>query len=61
MNTDQITGILRAVLAAIGGWAIGKGYIDNGTATMLSGVAVTIGTALWSAWTNKPGTVIPTK
>ena len=49
---DQITGVIRAVLAAVGGWAVGKGYIDNTTATTAGGAILTLGMAAWSVYTN---------
>ena len=59
MNGEQIGGIVRALLAAGSGWAVGHGYVDNNTALAVSGGIVTIVTAVWSYWTNRPGTVIP--
>lgn len=59
MNADQIGGIIRAVAAAIGGYFVGKGMIDASTVTTLTGLAATVGVAIWSAITNKPGTTIP--
>ncbi len=59
MNGDQIGGIIRAIVAAVGGYFVGKGLIDASTATALAGAAATIGVAIWSAVTNKPGTTIP--
>ena len=61
MNSDQVGGLLRAVFAAVGGWAVGKGYVDGATATAVAGGLVTIGVAVWSFYTNKPGTTIPAK
>ena len=51
MNS-QITGVIRAILAAAGGWAVGKGYIDNGTATAVGGAIMTLGAAGWSIYSN---------
>ena len=48
MSWDQVLGILRAVLAAVGGWAVGKGYIDDATATSLGGAVIVIASAVWS-------------
>lgn len=59
MTADQITGILRAILTAIGGYLVGKGIVDQTTATSLIGAAVTIGGALWSLWSNRPKTIVP--
>lgn len=61
MNTDQVGGLVRAIVAAVGGYFVGKGFLDASTVTMISGVAVTVATAVWSWYTNKPGTVIPVK
>ena len=61
MNAEQIGGIVRALLAAVSGWAVGHGYLDNNTALAVSGGLVTIATAAWSYYTNRPGTVIPHK
>ena len=58
MNADQIGGIIRAVLAALGGVVIGKGWVDSATFTLLSGAVVTIATALWSMYSNRSGKVI---
>lgn len=58
MNSDQIGGIVRTVLAAAGGYVIAKGWLDAATFTAISGAVVTIAVALWSWRTNKPGTVI---
>ena len=60
MNSDQIGGILRALLAAGGGYAAAKG-MDGGTYGLITGAVVTIVTAVWSWYTNKPGTSIPPK
>ena len=57
-NSEQLGGILRAILAAAGGSLVAKGVVDAGTATAVSGALVTILTAGWSWYTNKPGTVI---
>jgi hypothetical protein len=61
MNSDQIGGLIRAILSAVGGYFVGKGLIDASTMTTIVGGIATVGVALWSLWTNKPGTVIETK
>ena len=58
MNSDQITGILRAVLAAIGGLVAAKGWTDGGTWTIVSGAIVTLLTTGWSIYSNRSGKVI---
>ena len=47
-TSDQFLGVLRALLAAAGGWAVGKGYIDSDTATAVSGAIVTLAIAGWT-------------
>jgi len=52
MSTDAIQGIVRAVLAAVGGFIVGKGWIDADTWTQVGGAALTILTAIWSVLHN---------
>mgnify|MGYP003350585532 FL=1 len=54
MTSDQVAGILRAVLAAAAGYVAGKGLITAGVADQLVGAGVTIGVAIWSAFSKKP-------
>lgn len=53
MNQEQISGIIRAVLAAAAGYLAGKGVIDAGLADQLVGAGVTIGVAIWSVMSKK--------
>ena len=53
MNKDQVGGIIRAVLAALAGYAAGKGIISSDMASELVGAGVTIGVAVWSVISNK--------
>jgi hypothetical protein len=48
MNKDEIYGVVRAVLAAVGGFAAGQGYVDSETAMTVAGAAATIIAAVWS-------------
>lgn len=59
MTADQITGIIRAILTAAGGYFVARGTIDQGTATAVVGAAVTIVAAIWSLWSNRPKTIVP--
>jgi hypothetical protein len=54
MTQDQVSGILRAVLAAAAGYLAGKGLINAGVADQLVGAGVTIGVAIWSVFSKKP-------
>lgn len=59
MTADQVTGIIRAILTAVGGYFVARGTIDQGTATAIVGAAVTIAAAVWSLWSNRPKTIVP--
>lgn len=48
MNIEMLWGVLRAILAALGGVAVSKGYIDNDTLTAVLGAIGTIVIAIWS-------------
>ena len=58
MNNDQITGIIRAVLAAGGGLLVQRGYVDNQTMTTIIGAILAMGAAAWSVHNNQTGKVI---
>ena len=58
MNSDQITGIIRAILAAGGGYLVGKGYLDDATLNTIIGAVLTLGTAVWSVVNNRGGKTI---
>ncbi len=53
MNGEQIAGIVRALVAAAGGYFVGQGYIDAETATTVGGAIVTLAVAAWSVWSKK--------
>ncbi|MET4315882.1 hypothetical protein [Bradyrhizobium sp. RT4b] len=54
MTSDQVMGVIRAILAAIGGFILAKGWVSAETWTWIAGGIVTIGGALWSLWSNRP-------
>lgn len=54
MNGEQIGGIVRAVVAAIGGYFVGKGITDAATVTTISGAVATLAVAVWSVISKKP-------
>ena len=53
MNGEQIAGIVRAVVSAIGGYLIGKGIVDADTVAQVSGATATIVVAVWSVASKK--------
>jgi hypothetical protein len=48
MKSDEIGGVVRALISALGGYLVGKGLIDSATATTIGGAAATIIVAVWS-------------
>ena len=48
MTGEQVWGIARTILAALGGVAVGKGWIDNETLTAVLGGLGTIVVGVWS-------------
>ena len=48
MTADQFAGIVRAIVAALGGYLVAKGLVDAETVATLAGVAATAGAAIWS-------------
>lgn len=53
MDGEQIWGIVRTILAAVGGWAVGKGYLDNDLLTAILGGGGTLFVAAWSFFSKK--------
>ena len=58
MNNDQLTGIIRAILAASGGLLVQRGYVSDQTMTTIIGALITLGAAAWSVHNNRTGKVI---
>ncbi len=58
MNSDQMTGIIRAILAAVGGLLVQRGYVDQQTLTTIIGAIMTLAAAAWSVHNNQTGKVI---
>lgn len=54
MTQDQFGGLVRAIVAALGGYVTGKGLADEATVLAVGGAVVTAAIALWSWWTNRP-------
>lgn len=53
MTSEQISGIVRAVLSALGGFLVAKGVIDAATLTAVVGAAATLAAAAWSVYSKK--------
>lgn len=53
MTADQFAGLVRAIVAALGGYLVAKGLVDAETVATLAGVAATAGAAIWSFLSKK--------
>lgn len=53
MTAEQFAGIVRAIVAAAGGFLVAKGVIDAETLAALAGAVATIGAAVWSVLAKK--------
>jgi hypothetical protein len=53
MTGEQIAGIVRAVVAAVGGYLVGKGFADAETVAAVGGALATIAVAVWSVRSKK--------
>lgn len=58
MTSDQVGGIIRAILAAIAGFFVSKGWVDNTTALAITGAVATVIVAVWSYFTNQPSKIV---
>lgn len=54
MTGEQIGGIVRALVAAAGGYAIGQGWADAHMVASIGGAAATIAVAIWSFRSKRP-------
>lgn len=55
MTAEQVAGIVRALIAALGGYLVGKGFADAETIAAVGGAAATIAAAVWSVYAKRKG------
>ena len=53
MTSDMFAGVVRAFVAALGGYLVGQGLIDANTVATISGPVTIIAMAGWSVWSKK--------
>ena len=58
MNSDQLTGIIRAVVPALLAYAVGKGWLTTSMAADISAGVVAVAAAIWSVHNNQTGKVV---
>ena len=52
-NKDEVYGIARALLSAVGGYLVGQGIVDSETAVAVAGAAATLVAAVWSVFAKR--------
>ena len=58
LNSEQVAGIVRAILAAAAGWLVNKGYISSSLAATLVGLGGVVIVAIWSYYSHSLETMI---
>ena len=53
MTGEQVAGVVRAIVAAVGGYFVGQGMIDTETATTIGGAVATLAAAAWSIYAKR--------
>lgn len=53
LSAEQVGGVVRAVVAAAGGYFVGIGAVDAETAQVIGGAVTTIVVAVWSVLIKK--------
>ncbi len=47
INQDQLLSTLRSILAIVGGWAVGRGYITNDQLVLAGGALASLVPLVW--------------
>lgn len=53
MTGEQIAGVVRAIVAALGGYFVGQGLVDAQTVTAIGGAFATLAAAGWSIYSKR--------
>ncbi len=53
MTGEQIAGVVRAIVAAAGGYFVGQGLVDAETVTTVGGAIATLAAAAWSIYAKR--------
>ena len=53
MTAQEISGIVRALVSALGGYLVGQGLVDSETAMTSGGAVTTLVVAFWSIYSKR--------
>lgn len=57
MDTNQLQGIIRAIMAAFGGFILAKGWVNAETWAWIVGGVATLVPTIWTWFSNRPSTI----
>lgn len=58
MNKEQIASIVRQILLAVGGFVVGKGWIDNETMITIAGALSVVAGSVWALWSRTDKSIV---
>lgn len=58
MNAEQIASIVRQILIAVGGFAVGGGWVDNETMIQIAGAASILIGSVWALWSRTTKNIV---
>jgi hypothetical protein len=53
MSGEEVSGVVRAVVAFFGGFLVSKGLIDSATLMAVAGALATLAAAAWSVYSKR--------
>lgn len=58
MNSEQIASIVRQILLAVGGFVVGKGWVDNETMLAIAGALSVLIASIWALWSRTDKNIV---
>lgn len=53
VTQEQVLSAARWIVSTVGGYAVGRGWIDSDQVTLIAGVAVALVPLAWSFWSHR--------
>ncbi len=58
INQEQLLSVLRSVLAVVGGWAVGRGYVTADQLTLVGGLLASLVPLVWGIVVHTPANTV---
>lgn len=58
MNSEQVLSLVRQILLAGGGFAVGKGWVDNETMIAVVGAILVLISSGWAFWERRDKAIV---